>query len=53
MTTEQRRAVRQGLIDAGFERKGYGKDEGDGVYSEQWAREDNVVVIYWGVKTIA
>jgi hypothetical protein len=49
MTREQRRVVRQGLIDSGFTRTSYSNvDLATGGYSETWANKDgDIVVINW------
>jgi hypothetical protein len=50
MTTEERRALRQGLIDLGFRREAVSMDDGEGRYRETFSRETNVVTVEWGPK---
>ena len=55
MTTAERRAVRESLIQAGFERMGATQDDGYGSYTEEWWHKGaaaNQVKIKWGPKTV-
>jgi hypothetical protein len=54
MNGNERKAVRDGLLHAGFKRLYATPDAGDGVYDESWSHEahpENKVIIEWGDKT--
>lgn len=48
LTSDQRKDVRKGLMDAGFLRQTVTLDHGDGRYVEVWTHGANRVVITWG-----
>lgn len=50
-TTEERRALREVLIQCGFEQVEKARDHGDGVYSETFQNGNNEVEIRWGATT--
>ena len=54
MNTEQRRQVRQNLLDQNFSRTGCTQDlNGTGEYTETWAHADGTVVtVEWGPKDL-
>ena len=54
MNSNERRAVREGLVVAGYRRVYSTSDEGDGRYDESWAHQehtDNRIILEWGDKT--
>lgn len=51
MTTEERRALRQALIEQGFTPGFSTQDFGDGIYSQTFNRKGASVVVQWGPKT--
>lgn len=54
MSQAERRAVRGALVEAGFDRRHFTRDHGDGQYNEIWGRVEGdgtiaaVVTIQWG-----
>lgn len=50
-TTDERKALRETLIESGFTRITCTYDDGNGVYSETFKIGSNVVTLDWGPKT--
>lgn len=52
MTSEERKALRQSLIELGYQRRSYTDDiAGTGIYTETWGKVDNIVAITWGYRS--
>lgn len=50
-TTDERKALRETLIERGFTRAASTYDNGDGAYCETFVNGSNVVSLNWGPKT--
>ena len=48
MNSEQRKKLRNCLIDQGFKRVQYTNDDGHGQYAEFWERGMDEVTLRWG-----
>lgn len=48
MNSEERKRLRNCLIDQGFTRTSYSNDYGDGAYTETWERGQDQVFLDWG-----
>jgi hypothetical protein len=52
MNSDQRRAVRESLREQGFHRVQHTYDNGNGMYTENWANDNSDEVrISWGMRT--
>lgn len=50
-TTDERKALREALIERGFTRDDCTMDDGNGEYEETFVNGENVVTLHWGPKT--